>query len=95
MASLVNLATGVGLVVLGVCLGFVLPSFVRIYRLTQLCYGKGYENGRSTYGALVRRALGKLDDCDHMRETPLGNAVCAKCAAQAKTILQHCQGPID
>lgn len=86
-----------GCLIVGALMGFVLPSFIHLYRISQYAYGKGYENGRTTYGALIRHAQAALN-CPHVLAGPEKNEapVCRNCATQARAILRRCQiGPVD
>lgn len=75
-----------GYIFVGVLIGFVLPAFIQMYKLYQLNYGKGYENGRQTYGALIRKADSELE-CKHT----VGGSACRACVMKCRAILRRCQ----
>lgn len=85
---MIAIACGLGIVT-GALIGLVFPHVVRVYRIKQYCYGKGFENGRLTYGALIRRAEEALE-CRHT----LGGLCCRNCVVKARVILSHCQTPV-
>ena len=72
----------------GIMIGFILPAFIQMYKISQFAYGKGYESGKYVVGALVRRSLLALE-CRHAvpgrKET---GPVCRSCAAEARKHLE-------
>lgn len=72
----------------GILIGFVLPSFIQMYRISQMAYGKGFEHGKYTVGALVRRARRALE-CPHGRpRAGAPGVVCISCANEARKQLE-------